>query len=85
MDINTTDGVGVISNADCSVCHYDVSQMYSPGFTVSTYKCEDCHVNGAVTGAPIVHSRLCDKKSSYQTPKLEKKQESYALSFSAPS
>lgn len=55
-DINITDGTGILSDSDCSVCHYDVSEMFSEGFTVSTYDCEDCHVKGVVQGAPGVYN-----------------------------
>lgn len=57
-DINTTDGAGNISNGDCSVCHYNISNMFSPGFSVATYKCEDCHVNGTVQKAPGVYNHI---------------------------
>ena len=55
-DINITDGSGNLSDGDCSVCHYDISNMFSSGFTVSTYTCEDCHVYGAIPGAPGVYN-----------------------------
>ncbi len=55
-DINITDGVGILSDVDCSVCHYDVSKMFSSGFTAATYKCEDCHINGVIQGAPKVYN-----------------------------
>ncbi len=45
-NINTTDGVGNLSNSDCVECHYNVSMMFAPGFTVSTHTCEDCHLQG---------------------------------------
>ena len=60
-DINTTDGVGNISNGDCTVCHYDVSNMFTPGFTVATYTCENCHINnisGIVPADRIVHNHI---------------------------
>jgi hypothetical protein len=58
IDINTTDGPGTLSDGDCKVCHYNVSRMNSEGFTVDTYKCEDCHVNGAVQRAPRVYNHI---------------------------
>ncbi|MGB8215915.1 MAG: S-layer protein domain-containing protein [Candidatus Methanoperedens sp.] len=56
-NVNTTDGVGNISDSDCIVCHYNTSLMLVPGFTVSTYLCEDCHVNGVVS-SPRVNNHL---------------------------
>ncbi|MCX9083396.1 MAG: hypothetical protein OIN87_01195, partial [Candidatus Methanoperedens sp.] len=57
-NINNTDGIETISNWDCIVCHYDVSNMFSIGFTVATYNCEDCHVNGVVQNAPRVYNHI---------------------------
>jgi hypothetical protein len=60
-DINTTDGVGNISEGDCSVCHYDVSKMFDQGFTVATYTCEDCHISnirGIVPADRIVYNHI---------------------------
>jgi len=54
-DINITDGPGIISDSDCNACHYDTSKMFSQGFTVAIYRCEDCHMNG-VMDAPRVYN-----------------------------
>lgn len=60
-DINITDGVGNISISDCSTCHYNVSKMFDPGFTVATYTCEDCHILNRIGIVPpdrIVHNHI---------------------------
>src|SRR5665648_158842 len=49
VNINSTDGSGMLTTYDCVECHYNVSNMYTPGFTVATYTCEDCHVRN-ITG-----------------------------------
>ncbi len=56
-DVNITDGSGVLSDGDCSVCHFSIDfQMFNPGFTVPTYACEDCHMSGIIPGAPRVYN-----------------------------
>ncbi|MCZ7394388.1 MAG: hypothetical protein O8C68_01045, partial [Candidatus Methanoperedens sp.] len=54
-DVNTTDGAGIISNSDCIVCHYNTSKMLEG--VVSTYACEDCHINGVVS-SPRVNNHI---------------------------
>jgi len=56
-DVNTTDGAGNLSDGDCTACHYNTSNMLYPGFTVSTYSCEDCHIKGVVS-APRVNNHI---------------------------
>ncbi|VVB89373.1 Cytochrome c7 c [uncultured archaeon] len=47
MNVNTSDGSNTLTNNDCKTCHYDISNMYSPGFNVLTKTCTDCHSQGA--------------------------------------
>ena len=59
-NVNTTDGVGNLTSWDCMACHYSASKFDLPhNTTVSTYTCEDCHINRTVPAAPIVsnHNR----------------------------
>ncbi|TFH46598.1 MAG: hypothetical protein E4G94_02070, partial [ANME-2 cluster archaeon] len=54
-NINTSDGIGNLTNADCNECHTNISNMYDTGFTTPTLECTDCH-NG-VTGPVIDNHR----------------------------
>jgi|GEM_PF-5993467 hypothetical protein len=42
-NVNTTGGLGNLTDNDCKTCHYDTSNMFNSGWTVSTYGCENCH------------------------------------------
>lgn len=58
-DVNSTDGAGNITSGDCIACHYSANTLVFHSFPISTYTCEDCHINGAVPAAPRVsnHNR----------------------------
>ena len=51
-NVNTTDGTGNLSDADCTTCHYDTSNMFNPGWSVATYDCQDCHLNNTPVTVP---------------------------------
>src|SRR5450756_1776912 len=55
ININSSDGTGNLTSSDCIICHYSASTSFFHGFPVSTHTCEDCHINGAVPGAPRVN------------------------------
>lgn len=52
VNVNTTDGTGNLTDADCTTCHYDTSKMFDPGWSVATYSCQDCHLNGTPVNVP---------------------------------
>lgn len=52
VNVNTTDGIGNLTDADCTTCHYDTSKMFDPGWSVATYDCQDCHLNGTPVNVP---------------------------------
>src|SRR5665648_459313 len=56
ININPTDMPGTLTNYDCVECHYNVSNMYTPGFTVATRTCEYCHINNP--SGPIVSNHI---------------------------
>ncbi|KPQ42833.1 MAG: Doubled CXXCH motif protein [Candidatus Methanoperedens nitroreducens] len=58
-DVNSTDGAGNITSGDCIACHYSANTLVFHSFPISTYSCEDCHINGTVPAAPRVsnHNR----------------------------
>ena len=58
LDINSSDGIGNLTSSDCIVCHYSASISYYHTFPVSTYTCEDCHINAAAPGAPKVNNHI---------------------------
>ena len=46
-NVNETDGPGNLTSWDCMACHYSASKFDLPHTSiVSTYTCEDCHING---------------------------------------
>jgi signal peptidase I len=46
-NVNETDGLGNLTSWDCMACHYSASKFDLPHTSpVSTYTCEDCHING---------------------------------------
>lgn len=56
IDINTTNGTGVVNNSDCWMCHYQKNMKKS-----KIYTCVDCHVNGTLPEAPRVTSHKPEK------------------------
>jgi len=50
-NVNNTDGG--LTNSDCKVCHTDISNMMTSGFTTATKVCADCHTSGNYN-APII-------------------------------
>ncbi len=52
VNVNTTDGLGNLTDDDCTTCHYDTSRMFDSGWSVSTYSCDDCHINGTPVSVP---------------------------------
>jgi len=54
-NVNTTGGQDNLTNSDCSTCHYDISNMNSPGWTTPTKTCTDCHTQGNFS-APIINN-----------------------------
>ncbi|MCE8427189.1 MAG: hypothetical protein J5U19_02195 [Candidatus Methanoperedens sp.] len=55
-DVNSTDGVGNLTSADCIACHYTANTLVFHGSSVSTYTCEDCHIRGVVPSAPRIYN-----------------------------
>ena len=53
-NVNSTDGAGNITSGDCIACHYSANTLIFHSFPISTYTCEDCHINGIVPAAPRV-------------------------------
>jgi len=51
-NVNTTDGAGNLTDSDCKTCHYDTSNMFNPGWSVKTYRCDSCHINGNPVTVP---------------------------------
>jgi hypothetical protein len=51
-NVNVTDGLANLSDADCTTCHYDTTNMFNPGWSVATYSCSDCHINGNPVTVP---------------------------------
>jgi hypothetical protein len=58
-NVNTVQGVGILNNNDCLTCHYDVSNMYQPGYTTGTKTCLDCHTQGNFS-APVIKNHRPD-------------------------
>ncbi|MCZ7358210.1 MAG: hypothetical protein O8C66_13800 [Candidatus Methanoperedens sp.] len=56
VDINTTDGIGLVNNSDCWACHFNRDMNRS-----NIWQCADCHTrNGTYEApqAPRIHSHL---------------------------
>jgi glutaredoxin len=46
-NVNTTDGIGNLTSADCMTCHYSANILNIPhSFPVLTHTCDDCHSGG---------------------------------------
>ncbi|MDO8726758.1 MAG: hypothetical protein Q7J35_11880 [Candidatus Methanoperedens sp.] len=58
IDINSSDGSGNLTSSDCIACHYSASINFYHTFPVSTYTCENCHIDGANPGATIVNNHI---------------------------
>src|SRR5574341_1361786 len=56
VNINTTNGTGLVNNSDCWTCHYQKDMNISNILT-----CANCHVQGAVSNAPRVTSHKPEK------------------------
>ncbi len=56
VNINTTDGNGLVNNSDCWTCHYQKDMNKS-----NIYTCVNCHVQGIVTSAPQITSHKPEK------------------------
>ena len=56
LNINKTDGNGLVNNSDCWTCHYqkDMDRL-------NIYTCVNCHVNGIVPEAPQITSHKPEK------------------------
>lgn len=55
IDINLTDGEENLTSWDCMACHYSASPS-GHSVPVSTYTCEDCHINRVIPAAPGVYN-----------------------------
>ena len=60
VNINTTDGIGVVNNSDCRACHYQTEIDKS-----IVYTCFNCHLEGAIPTAPQVKSHSSGSASQY--------------------
>lgn len=60
VNINTTDGVDVVSNNDCWMCHYQKDMDY-------VLNCIDCHVEGNMSQAPPIIQHTPSANSSIRT------------------
>ncbi|MCZ7401091.1 MAG: hypothetical protein O8C61_02595 [Candidatus Methanoperedens sp.] len=58
ININSSDGTGNLTSSDCITCHYNASVSSFHVLPVATYTCEDCHIRGAVPGAPRVNNHI---------------------------
>jgi predicted CxxxxCH...CXXCH cytochrome family protein len=53
-DVNNTDGG--LTNADCLVCHYNITGMfadYKPKPGINVYECMDCHLNQTINSTKV--------------------------------
>lgn len=55
IDVNITGGAGNLTSEDCIACHYSANTVVHL-LPVSTYTCEDCHINGVLPAAPKVYN-----------------------------
>ncbi len=51
-NVDTTDRIDNLTDADCQICHYDTSNMMSG--TVATLACADCHTGNGKFNAPLI-------------------------------
>ncbi len=55
QNLNISSGMNVLDNSDCSVCHYNISDMDSSNWTTPTRTCMECHISGNYS-APIIRN-----------------------------
>ena len=53
VNVNKTDGVGNLTDADCTTCHSGAgSEMFKIGWTTPVVDCQNCHISGTPVSVP---------------------------------